>query len=99
MKKITTPKICESIILSESKRKKEFIKKIQEWTGYNTLELIYRGTRDGAASICFHNKCDNQGLTITLCKNDNNHIFWNILLKNGKVEKIILPLLIPFYSL
>ena len=39
------------------------------------MELIYRGTRDGSESQAFHNKCDNQGPTIILCKNEKDNIF------------------------
>ena len=39
------------------------------------MELLYRGTRDGSGANIFHNKCDNQGPTITLCKNDRGNIF------------------------
>ena len=37
------------------------------------MELLYRATRDESKS--FHNKCDNQGPTITLIKNDKGNIF------------------------
>jgi len=36
------------------------------------MELLFRGTRDGQN---FHDKCDNQGETITLIKNDKGYIF------------------------
>ena len=39
------------------------------------MELIYRGTRDGTTSRAFHKKCDNQGPTVCLYKNENNYIF------------------------
>ena len=39
------------------------------------MELIYRGTEDGGDNINFHKKCDNQGPTIILCKNDKGNIF------------------------
>ena len=39
------------------------------------MELLYRGTRDGDGSNIFHNKCDNQGPTIVLCKNEKENIF------------------------
>ena len=35
----------------------------------------YRGTRDGLESKDFHQKCNNQGPTISLIKNDKGHIF------------------------
>ena len=39
------------------------------------MELIYRGIRDGSDCQTFHNKCDNQGPTICLCKNEKDNIF------------------------
>jgi len=39
------------------------------------MELLYRGTRDGSGSNIFHNKCDNQGPTICLFKNEKGNIF------------------------
>jgi len=65
----------DSLILRESTREKEFLKKILEWTGFKNIELIYRGSRDGMTSNDFHKKCDNQGPTITLLRNDKGYIF------------------------
>ena len=65
----------DSLILNESNKEEEFTNKILEWSGYRRIELIYRGTRDGVTSKDFHNKCDNQGPTISLFKNEKNHIF------------------------
>ena len=65
----------ESKILNECEKKNEFLEKIYEWTGFKKLELIYRGTRDGSKSSDFHNKCDNQGPTICLYKNEKGNIF------------------------
>ena len=67
--------IINSIILSEEERGEIFFKKILEWSGYKEMDLLYRGTRDGSASKIFHEKCDNQGPTICLCKNDKGNIF------------------------
>ena len=39
------------------------------------MKLIYRGTRDGSDCNSFHNKCDNQGPTLILCKNEKGNIF------------------------
>ena len=39
------------------------------------MKLLYRGTRDGMGSNYFHNKCNNQGPTISLFKNDKGNIF------------------------
>ena len=72
--KIKTSPI-DSLIINESERREEFINKLCEWSGYNKMELIYRGTRDGSGSNIFHNKCDNQGPTVCLCKNEKNNIF------------------------
>ena len=65
----------DSIILRESNRQQEFLEKIFEWSGYSDLELLYRGTRDGPSSNIFHNKCNYQGPTITLFKNEKGNIF------------------------
>ena len=75
MKVKTSTFNLDSVILENSKRKEEFLKKILEWSGYNKMELIYRGTRDGSTSNDFHNKCDNQGPTICLYQNEKNNIF------------------------
>ena len=72
---ITTKINFNSVILSESNRQKEFILKLKEWTDNSKMELIYRGSRDVTLSANFHNKCDNQGPTITLCKHENGYIF------------------------
>ena len=65
----------DSIILNETERGDEFSNKLYEWTGYKNMELLYRGTRDGSDSQIFHNKCDNKGPTICLCKNEKDNIF------------------------
>ena len=74
IEKFNTPDI-DSIILSESKRGNEFLKKIYEWSGYKRMELLYRGTKDGTTADVFHKKCDNQGPTICLYKNEKGNIF------------------------
>ena len=74
IKKIKTNHF-NSIILKESQKEKEYIEKIIEWTGCKCFELLYRGSRDGSKSTVFHNKCDNQGPTICLYKNENGNIF------------------------
>ena len=65
----------DSIILYNSKRGNEFTKKLLEWSGYKKMELLYRGTRDGSLSKNFHEKCDNQGPTVTLCEHEKGYIF------------------------
>ena len=65
----------DSIILRESQKENEFFKKIMEWSGYKSMELLYRGSRDGTTAQVFHSKCDNQGPTICLYKNEKGNIF------------------------
>jgi len=76
IKKVKTNEFdIDSLILKESNRVDEFIRKIYEWSGYNNMKLLYRGTRDGMEGEYFHNKCNNQGPTISLFKNDKGNIF------------------------
>ena len=65
----------DSNILSEIEKGNEYLQKLYEWTGYKKMELLYRGTRDGSGKDIFHNKCDNQGPTMCLCKNEKGNIF------------------------
>ena len=65
----------DSNILSEQEKGNEYLQKLYEWTGYKKMELLYRGTRDGDGSKTFHDKCNNQGPTICLCKNEKGNIF------------------------
>ena len=74
LEKIKT-KDFDSIILRESNRENEFLEKLCEWSGYKNMDLIFRGSRDGMTSNSFHDKCDNQGPTISLFKNNQGYIF------------------------
>ena len=74
IKKIKTSDI-DSIILNQIEKGNEFLQKLYEWSGYHQMSLLYRGTRDGSNADIFHSKCDNQGPTICLCKNEKNNIF------------------------
>ena len=74
IKKVKTNEYI-SLILGESKRYDEFIRKIYEWSGCNNMKLLYRGTRDGMSADVFHNKCNNKGPTISLFKNEKGYIF------------------------
>ena len=65
----------DSLILKDEEKRKEFFQKIFEWSGYKRMELLYRGTRDGSTADIFHKKCDNQGPTIVLYKNEEGNIF------------------------
>lgn len=74
IKKIKTNKF-DSIILNETNRCDEFLKQIYEWTEGKDMKLLYRGTKDGMSVNDFHNKCDDQGPTINLFKNEKGYIF------------------------
>ena len=74
IKKVKTKNI-DSLILKEEEKSDEYLEKLYEWSGYKNMELLYRGTRDGSGVNIFHNKCDNQGPTICLCKNEKGNIF------------------------
>ena len=74
IQKIKTSAI-DGNILKDSKRYAEFINILSQWTGYKKMELIYRGTRDGTKSQNFHEKCDNQGPSICLYKNEKVNCF------------------------
>ena len=65
----------DSSILNNNPKKREYINKILEWTGFKSMDLIYRGTRDGMSSNDFHNKCDNKGKTLCLFLNEKDIIF------------------------
>ena len=65
----------DSNILNESGQKDFFVKTLYNWCGYNKIELIYRGTKDGMNSTAFHYRCDGKGPTICLYKNDKGNIF------------------------
>ena len=77
---IKKPKILpnleiDSKILFESKKYEEFKKLLLEWTGFKKMELIFRGSRDGMTCQNFRSKCNKQGPTIVLIKNDKDNIF------------------------
>ena len=74
VKTIKTNKSIDSTILSNCEKKNEYLKKIYEWSQYKSMELLFRGTRDGMYSKNFHEKCDNKGPTITLLRNDKGNI-------------------------
>ena len=75
IQKFKTDILFDSAILKESNQRKEFIKKITEWTGCMKYELLYRGTKDSSKSEIFQNKCDNKGPTLCLYKNEKGNIF------------------------
>jgi len=62
----------DSIILKDLAKKNIFLQKMLDWSGYKKMEIIYRGTRDGGTAQIFHEKCDNQGPTISLLKTEKS---------------------------
>ena len=65
----------DSTILNEVEKGEEYLQKLHEWTGNKKMQLLYRGTRDGSEANTFHSKCNGQGPTLILCKNEKNNIF------------------------
>ena len=68
-------------------------KLVESWCNNREFkaELLYRKSRDGSAPNDFHNKCDNQGITITFIETTKGYIFggytelnWD---KSGKYKK------------
>eukprot|EP00808_Paulinella_micropora_P030340 g9875.t1 len=48
---------------------------LQEWVGHRELKLLYQASVDGWSSAIFHQKCDNQGPTVTLVRNNTGFVF------------------------
>ena len=63
----------DSVILTTEQYKEKMLSFINE--KIEDTELLYRGTRDGDSSNIFHEKCDNKGPTIVLCKETSGQIF------------------------
>ena len=61
------------------------------------MKLLYRGTRDGMEGNYFHNKCNNEGPTISLFKNEKEIFLEDILRLIGQVMVIINQLQILLY--
>ena len=56
------------------------------------IKLLYRGSRDGFRANIFHEKCNNEGETLTIIESKDNFIFggyteinWDNTIWNGKV--------------
>ena len=77
IKEVETSEVepIDSSILLETGKAQEFLGELYKWCECKKFELLFRGTRDEMTAKNFHNKCDNQGPTITLIKNDKDHIF------------------------
>ena len=64
----------ESNIIKTQKEKEKLFSFFNK--KFKSIELIYRGTRDGDSAKIFHQKCDNRGPTLILCKEKNNGIIF-----------------------
>jgi hypothetical protein len=51
------------------------VKQLEAWLPGKRFELLYRASRDGWASNCFHKRCDNRGPTLCVFKSTNNCMF------------------------
>jgi len=47
-----------------------------------SLKLLWKGTMDGFSASTFHNKCDNQGATVTIILSDLDYIFGGFTTKS-----------------
>lgn len=81
----------DSKILDDNLRKKFSI--LIEYNGTSSLNLLYRGSRDGFQASTFHSSCGNVPGTFTVIKTTGGYIFggyiaitWNNF-NRGKLEK------------
>ena len=63
----------DSVILSKKKDIETMLNMMNK--KIKSVALLYRGTRDGDNPRNFHEKCDNKGPTLTLCKGKDGNIF------------------------
>ena len=63
----------DSVILSKKKDIETMLNMMNK--KIKSVALLYRGTRDGDNARNFHEKCDNKGPTLTLCKGKDGNIF------------------------
>ena len=94
--KFKTPDYSNSIILKESNKESEFVQQLKEWIGFQKIELLFRASRDGLTHKNFYEKCNEQGPTIVLIKNQKGNIFggyasvsWNN--KNKNIDNYYAP--------
>lgn len=94
--KFKTPDYSNSIILKESNKESEFVQQLKEWIGFQKIELLFRASRDGLTHKNFYEKCNEQGPTIVLIKNQKGNIFggyasvsWNN--KNKSIDHYYAP--------
>jgi len=51
------------------------ITQISSWLGQKQFKLIYKATRDGLNATNFHQKCNNQGETLTVFQSSDGYLF------------------------
>ena len=69
-------------VLPDSKivKAKEDIVLLHKWVSEQTntkvtFKLLWQGSRDGYTAAAFHNKCNNQGATLTVIVSDKGNVF------------------------
>ena len=90
--------IDSKILEFDNKYKKHLIRLLEkpnndiESENVKDIELLYRGSRDGFEARNFHDKCDNQGPTLTIIKSSDDFIFggyteinWDSITWNGQI--------------
>ncbi|XP_052802950.1 interferon-induced protein 44-like isoform X2 [Mya arenaria] len=62
--------------MGKSLTEKDF-EQVESWigTGLKTFNLLYSITRDGCDASVFHQKCDNQGPTLTVLYNEDGSVY------------------------
>ena len=55
----------------------KFMDQLEQWIGKGPkkFDLLYAITRDGCSNIAFHQKCDNQGPTVTVLYNQQGSVY------------------------
>ena len=64
-----------SSLIPLSKDEKQQISKWITPAAEVNVQLVYRGTRDGFAASCFHEKCNGAAPTLILCKSEYGKVF------------------------
>ena len=55
----------------------KYMDQLEQWIGIGPkkFDLLYAITRDGCDATAFHQKCDNQGPTVTVLYNQHSSIY------------------------
>ncbi|XP_045166459.2 interferon-induced protein 44-like [Mercenaria mercenaria] len=63
--------------MMEGKLTEKDMDQLEQWigTGCKTFTLLYAITRDGCSPTIFHQKCDNQGPTVTVLYNQHESVY------------------------